>query len=109
MVWELPEAESVIVTKPLRVPVPVGTKVTVMGQDAFTDKLAPHPVLIWKSPFTVTLLMVTSEPPYLEAVLFTVTDCDALLEFRVWTGKVRAPLENVSPEASTPVPLKVTV
>jgi len=40
--WGLPPPSSVIETSPLKVPVAVGVKVTVMVQDPPAPKLDPH-------------------------------------------------------------------
>ena len=44
-VWELPDALSVIVTIPVRVPVAVGVKVTLMVQFALAAKELPQVLL----------------------------------------------------------------
>ena len=49
---------SVMVTEPLREPVAVGVKVTLMVQEALVARLEPQ-VLVWeKSPLVAMLVMV---------------------------------------------------
>lgn len=65
----LPEALSVSVSEPERVPEAVGANVTVKVQDALEATLAPQ-VLVWeKSPEAETLLMLREALP----VFFSVT------------------------------------
>ena len=61
-------ALSAMVTAPVRVPVAVGLKVTLMVQLAFAATLEPQ-VLVWeKSPLTVMLVMLRVALPVLLSV-----------------------------------------
>ena len=59
---------SVTVIEPVRVPVAVGVKVTVIVHDELAARLAPQ-VLVWeKSPLIVMLEIVRAALPELERV-----------------------------------------
>jgi hypothetical protein len=71
----LPTPLSVTVTVPLRDPVVVGLKVTVIGQLAPAARVVPQ-VLVWaKSPLAVIDVIVSSSVP----VLLSVTVCGVLV------------------------------
>jgi hypothetical protein len=63
-------ALSVMVTEPLREPVAVGVKVTLIEQEALGARLEPQ-VLVWeKSPLTVMLVMLrVALPVFLSVTL----------------------------------------
>ncbi len=71
-------ALSVIVTAPVRVPGPVGVKVTVSVQEAPTARVVgsvPQLFVCAKSPLAAIVLIVKGPVP----VLLRVEDCDALV------------------------------
>jgi hypothetical protein len=94
-----------MVTRPVRVPVAVGTKLTVMLHEVSMPKLLPQPVLIWKSPLTVTLLMVSGEPPYFDELLNNVAVCDTLLEPTVCPVKLSEVVDRETPDGTVELPL----
>lgn len=73
----VPPLLSVTVSVPVRGPVAVGAKLTLMVQELLTARLVPQ-VLVWaKLVLAVMLLMVSAALP----VLFNVTVCAALVVF----------------------------
>jgi hypothetical protein len=69
-VWVAGLALSVMVTEPLREPVAVGVKVTLIEQEALAATLEAQ-VLVWeKSPLTAMLVMVRVALPVLLRVRF---------------------------------------
>ena len=88
----LPDAESVTVIAPLRVPLCDGVKVTLMVQLEPAVKVAGQ-LLVWaKSPPATMLLMVSDAPP----LLVSVTACAALVVPTCWLPKVRLLGEKVT-------------
>ena len=66
--WVAGLALSVMVMEPLREPMAVGVKVTVMVQEALGARLEPQ-VLVWeKSPLTAMLVMVRLAVPVFVSV-----------------------------------------
>ena len=65
----------VMESAPLRVPVVVGVKVTLMVHEPPAARLLPH-LLVWpKSPLVAMLVMASAATP----VLLSVTGCEALV------------------------------
>lgn len=95
---------SVIVRVPVRVPLAVGVKVTLIVQLPLTANEAPQ-LLVWaKSPLVAMLVMVSAAVP----LLVSVTVCAAEVVPTFWPAKVR--LAGESPAAGAmPVPLKLAV
>jgi hypothetical protein len=93
-------ALSLMLTLPLRVPVVLGLKVTLMLQLAPAARVAPQVVVSAKSPLTAILLMVKLDPP----VFVRVEDWAALLVPTVVAGKEREVGERPTAAAPTPVP-----
>lgn len=106
-VWVLPATPlllSVMVSAPVRVPLAVGVKVTLIMQLAPAARLPPQ-LLVWaKSPLVAMLEMVSGPVPVLERVTF----CAALAVPRFWLPKLRVPGETLTAGA-VPVPLRLTV
>jgi hypothetical protein len=99
---DTPPALSVIVRMPVRVPLAVGVKVTLMMQLPPTPTLEPQ-LLVWeKSPVTVMLETASATLP----VLFRVTGWGTLEAPIAMPEKVRLLTES---EALEPVPVKLTV
>jgi hypothetical protein len=103
-VWGLLLALSVNVSVPLRLPVALGVKVTLMVQLApGANELAQ--VLVWaKSPLVVRVSGVRAPLP----VSVRVRVCGALVVETVWPGKLKVVTEKLATGA-TPVPLSATV
>ena len=100
-------ALSVIVTAPVRVPVVVGVKVTLMVQldPAVT---APGQLLLWaKSPVAAMLEIVRSAVP----VFVNETVCAGLVEPTFWLEKVKLVGESrtVGVDVLSPEPVRLTV
>lgn len=104
MVCGLLLALSVMVTVPVRVPVAVGWKVTLMVQlpPAVTE---PPQLLVWaKSPLIATLVIVRAVVPLLVRV-----EVKALLVCpTVVLGKVREAGDTLAVGVVTPVPVRAT-
>jgi hypothetical protein len=100
----LPEALSVMVRAPVRVPLAVGVKVTLTVQLVLTARLAPQLLLCAKSPLAVMLVMLAAAVP----VFDTVTGCDALLLPSTCAAKVSVLVDNVMTGA-VPVPVRETL
>ena len=71
----LPAALSVMVIAPVRVPVAVGVKVTVIVQLAPAESELPQEVVLAKSPLATMLVMLNDALP----VFFKVTVCTAVV------------------------------
>jgi hypothetical protein len=105
IVCGLPAPVDDTVIDPVRVPVPVGVKVTVIVQVAFCAKVAVQ-LFVWlKSPVAADTLMVFTPPLF--AVKVTV--CEALVVFVIWLANVSEFDVKPSAGAKTPVPLKLIV
>jgi hypothetical protein len=98
----LPEAESVIVIAPVRVPDCDGAKVTLMMQLAPALSVDVQLFVCAKSPLAVMPDKVNVEPP----LLLKVTDCAALVVPTCWLPKVRLPGFRLT---TAPAPELVTV
>lgn len=95
---------SVTVTAPLRAPVAVGVKVTVMEQLAAAAIELPQ-LLVWpKSPLAAMLVMVRLAVPVLVRVTFWV----ALAVANSWLAKTKLAGAKLATGA-VPVPVKETV
>ena len=102
----LPEALSVMLKLPVRVPDAVGVNETLMVQLAPAATELPQ-VLVWaKSPLAETLVRFSEALPVLESV----TDCAALVVPTVWLVKVSEEAERLTTgaEAAAPVPVRLT-
>jgi hypothetical protein len=102
----LPEALSVMLRVPVRVPDAVGVNVTLMVQLAPAATELPQ-VLVWaKSPLAEMLVRLSEALPVLESV----TDCAALVVPTVWLAKVSEEAERLTTgaEAAAPVPVRLT-
>ena len=97
-------ALSVRVSDPLRVPVAVGVKVTLIGQEAPAARLEPQ-LLVWeKSPLATMLVMLRAAVP----VFWSITLCGLLLEDTTCAANVKEVTERVTAGA-VPVPVRLTV
>src|SRR5437016_14500472 len=85
MVCGLPAMLSVIVTAPVRMPVAVGVNVTLMVQLAPAATDVPQVLVCMKSPLATMLVTLSAAFP----VLFSVTDCAALVVPTSWFANVR--------------------
>src|SRR2546429_7618317 len=81
----LPAALSVMVIAPVRVPVAVGVKVTLMAQLAPAATDVPQVLVCMKSPLATMLVTLSATVP----VLVSVTDCATLVVLRFWLPNVR--------------------
>lgn len=99
----LPAASSVMVSVPVRVPVAVGVKVTLISQLAPAATEAPQVLVSAKSPLTATLLMVNGALP----VFVRVTVCGALVMPMPWLLKLR-PVRERNTRGATPMPPRET-
>src|SRR2546430_16124985 len=81
----LPDAESVTVTAPVRVPVCVGANFTMMLQLAPAFSVAGQLLLWTKSPLEAIPLSVSVDPP----LLVSDTDCAVLVVPICWFPKVK--------------------
>ncbi len=100
----LPKALSLMVSVPVRVPVAVGVKVTVIEHTPPAARLLPQ-LLDWeKSPLTVTPEMFNVRGTGFNS--FTV--CVGLVVLRFWLAKARAVVDNCA-SGPSPVPVRVTV
>ncbi len=102
----LPEALSVMLRVPVRVPDAVGVNVRLMVQLAPAATELPQ-VLVWaKSPLAETLVRFSEALPVLESV----TDCAALVVPTGWLANVSEEAERLTTgaEAAAPVPVKLT-
>jgi hypothetical protein len=84
-VWGLPGALSVMLSVPVRAPVPVGAKVTLIVQLLPAAREGPPPLVSLKSPLEVMLVMVKAATP----LFVSVTVCAALVVPTIWLLKVR--------------------
>src|SRR5205807_10115469 len=100
----LPAALSVMVIAPVRVPVAVGVKVTLMAQLAPAATDVPQVLVCMKSPLATMLVTLSATVP----VLVSVTDCATLVVFRFWLANVRLLGERLTPGAA-PVAVRLTV
>jgi hypothetical protein len=101
----LPEALSVMLRVPVRLPDAVGVNVTLMVQFAPAATELPQ-VLVWaKSPLAETLVRFSEALPVLESV----TDCAALVVPTIWPAKVSEEVERLTTgaEAAAPVPVRL--
>jgi len=103
MVCGLFRALSVIVTAPVRVPIAVGVKVTVIVQFAPGATEAPQVVVFAKSPVAVILVMSSVPLP----VFVSVTDCAALVVPTRTLPNLRLVVERPTTGAR-PVPVRLT-
>jgi hypothetical protein len=99
----LPEALSVMVTEPVRVPAAVGVKVTLMLQlPVLAAKELPQLLLCAKlvlfAPVTPMFVMLNAALP----VFMSVTDCDPLVVFNAWLAKITLELERLTAGAGVP-------
>jgi hypothetical protein len=114
-VWGVLEALSLIVTVPVRLPVAVGLKVTLMVQLPPAATELPQLSVSAKSPLTAMLVMAKLMVP----ALVRVEDRAALVVPTVWLVKVRevgdtlaefvTPVPDRAAVCGLPVPLSVTV
>lgn len=82
--WGLPGALSVIMIAPLRTPVPVGVKVTLIVHLLLAGTLAPQ-VLVWaKSPVATMLVMLSGAFPLVSDMV-----SGLLVVPRLWLEKTR--------------------
>jgi len=103
----LPEALSVTLKVPVRVPEAVGVNVTLMLQFPPPANELPQ-LLVWpKSPLAAIPVMVSAVLPVLERV----TVCAALVELIVWLANVSEVGETLATgvPAAAPVPVRLTV
>jgi hypothetical protein len=99
----LPEALSLMVTVPVRVPIVVGVKLTVIAQLALTASDVPQ-VLVWaKSPLATMLVIVSVAVP----VLVSVIVCGTLVVPNCWLPNATLVAERVATGA-VPVPVRFT-
>ena len=104
--WGLVGAESVIVRAPVRVPVVVGVKITLMVHDPpFAATVVPQLLVSLKSPVATMLVIVKTEVPGFESV----TVCTALLVPIAWLANERVVGERLAIGAPSPVPSRATV
>lgn len=94
---------SVMVRPPLRAPVAVGVKVTLMTQLALGANVLPQLLFSAKSPLAMMEFSISVKFP----VLLSVTFCAALVEPNTWFPKLSAPTDTVAIGAP-PWPLSVT-
>jgi hypothetical protein len=101
--WGLPAALSVTVMDPVRVPVVVGVKVTLIVQLALTATELPQLLVCAKSPLANNELIVREALPVLERVTFN----GALLVPTFWLANVSEAGEKLAAgaEEATPVPV----
>jgi hypothetical protein len=102
----LPEALSVMLRVPVRLPDAVGVNVTLMVQFAPAATELPQ-VLVWaKSPLAETPVRFSEALP----VFASVTVCAALVVPTVWLVKVSEEAERLTTgaEAAAPVPVRLT-
>src|SRR5260370_710195 len=102
----LPEALSVMLRVPVRLPDAVGVNGTLMVQFAPAATELPQ-VLVWaKSPLAETPVRFSEALPVLESV----TDCAALVVPTVWLAKASEEAERLTTgaEAAAPVPVRLT-
>ena len=93
-----------MVIDPLRAPLVVGLKVTLIVQVAPELTVEPQ-VLVWaKSPLAAMLVMLSEALP----LLVSVTDCAALVVPITWLEKVNMETDRLTTGA-IPVPLSATV
>jgi hypothetical protein len=102
MLCGLPEPDDVTLITPLRAPVAVGVKVTVIVHELFCVRVPLQFVVRLKSPLATETAMLLMLPP----LAVTVTVCDALDVAGAWLGKLSEVVENPRDEETTPVPLK---
>jgi hypothetical protein len=102
----LPDALSVTLSVPVRAPVAVGVKVTLIVQLDPAVNADPQ-LLVWlKLPLAAMLLMASDAVPLFESV----TGCDVLGVFNGVAANVRLVGEREAPgEVATPVPLRLAV
>jgi len=103
----LPEALSVTLKVPVRVPEAAGVNVTLMLQFPPAANELPQ-LLVWpKSPLAAIPVMVSAALPVLESV----TVCAALVEFNVWLANVNDAGERLAPgvPGANPVPVRPTI
>src|SRR5439155_59393 len=100
-----------MVTVPVRVPVVVGVKLTLIVQlapAATAVPQVPSPSIATESPLIVMLLIVSVAFP----VLVSVTDCVALVVPTAWLAKVNEAGERLATgpvDVEPPVPVRVAV
>jgi len=95
---------SVKVSEPLLVPVVVGVKVTLMGQEKPAARPAPHELVWEKSPLTATLVMLrASLPPFVRNTI-----CALLLDPTACAAKVNEVGERLA-AVVMPLPVRLTV
>jgi hypothetical protein len=105
IVCGLPAPDELTVIAPVRVPVAVGVKVTVIEQVLFCASVVLQ-VFVWlKSPVAAETTMLFTAP----LLAVKTIDCDALLVFVTWFANVSEPWESPSAGGNTPVPLKLIV
>jgi len=95
---------SVTVMMPVREPVAVGVKVTLMVHDALAARLVPQLLVSEKSPLTVMLEIARVAPPG----LLRVTLCGLLLVLNACEEKVTEVGERLAAGA-VPVPAKLAL
>jgi hypothetical protein len=102
-VWGLPVALSAMLSEPVRLPVVVGLKVTLMPQLDPGAREEPQ-LLVWvKSPVMVTPVMANAAEP----LFVSVTVWEALATPTVSSGNCRLFEESVTAGAcATPVPVR---
>jgi hypothetical protein len=102
----LPEALSVMLRVPVRVPEAVGLKVTLMLQLAPAATELPQLSVSAKSPLAEILVIVKLTVP----VLVSVTVCAALVVPTVWLANVNEEAERLTVVVgAVPVPVRLTV
>lgn len=105
-VWGEPDALSVRVKVPERVPVVVGVNVTVYTQEALGASVVPHGELTWKSPLTVAeVILRVAVPVFVRVIvcpaLVVPTNCEENVKLVGARDAMGAP--------ETPVPVKLDV
>ena len=102
----LPEALSVMLKVPVRIPEAVGVNVTLMVQLAPAATELPQVSVSAKSPLAEILVIVKVAEP----VLLSVTVCAALVVPTVWLAKVIEVAERLAVVVgAVPVPVRLTV
>ena len=104
MVWVAGLALSVRVTEPVRVPVAVGLKVTLIEQEEDAATLDPQVFVSEKLPLAVVLVMLRGTL----AVFLRVTLCALLLEPIACAANVKDVAERLA-TGTAPVPLRLIV
>src|SRR5712664_2660950 len=102
----LPEALSVMLRLPVRVPDAVGVNETLMVELAPAATELPQGLVWAKSPLAETLVRFSEALPVFESV----TACAALVVPRGWLAKVSEEAERLTTgaEAAEPVPVRLT-